>query len=143
MRSGTSRRVRVLVVASEPVDGPVLRRALGDEVREAEVMVISPALQRSRLKYWVGDNDEGIAHAEDVVEESIERLGEDGVDAGGEPADPDPLVAIEDALATFPADRIVVFSHPQGERDYREDELDDVDDDRFGVRVTHWNVTRG
>jgi hypothetical protein len=33
------------------------------------------------------------------------------------------LRALEDALATFPADRIVVFVHPEDQRAYREDEI--------------------
>jgi hypothetical protein len=51
-------------------------------------------------------------------------------------------VAIQDALAAFPADRVVVFSHPEGDRDYREDEgLADVEQ-RLGVPVTHALIER-
>ena len=53
------------------------------------------------------------------------------------PARPSPPVAIQDALATFAADRIVVFSHPEGDRDYREDDgLADAEQ-RFGVPSQH------
>ena len=52
------------------------------------------------------------------------------------------VVAIQDALATFKADRIVVFSHPEGDRDYREDDgLADAEE-RFGVPVTHALIGR-
>jgi hypothetical protein len=55
------------------------------------------------------------------------------VDAAGDTGESEPAVAIQDALATFAADRIVVFSHPEGDRDYREDEgLADAEE-RFGV----------
>jgi hypothetical protein len=51
-------------------------------------------------------------------------------------------VALQDALATFPADRIVVFTHPGGDRDYREDAgLRDAEG-RFGVPVTFAEIGR-
>jgi predicted PhzF superfamily epimerase YddE/YHI9 len=40
-------------------------------------------------------------------------------DAEGLPGDP--MQALEDALATFDADRVVVFTHPEAERDYLEE----------------------
>jgi hypothetical protein len=50
-------------------------------------------------------------------------------------------VAIQDALATFAADRIVVFTHA-GEKDYREDEgLADAEQ-RFGVPVSFAEISR-
>ena len=73
----------------------------------------------------------------------MERLEEGGIDATGEVGDSEPLVAIEDALRTFPADRIVVIEHERGERDYREDgELADAARARFGLPVAVGIVTR-
>jgi hypothetical protein len=64
------------------------------------------------------------------------------VDAAGDTGEAEPAQAIQDALATFRADRIVVFSHPDGDRDYREDEgLADAEA-RFGVPVTHAIIGR-
>src|ERR671939_44266 len=100
----------------------MLRAAMGDEVRGAEVLVISPATNRSKVAFWVSDSDEAIAEAEQAQQESVERLEEAGVDAAGDTGDSEPAVAIQDALATFAADRIVIFSHPESDRDYREDE---------------------
>jgi hypothetical protein len=136
--------MKLLVLASEPVGGDVLRAALDDDaVREAEVLVVSPALHRSKLRYWVSDDDDAIAHAEAVQEETAERLEEEGVDAApaARPGDADPLQALEDALATYPADRVIVVTHPEGERDYREAELDEASE-RLGVPVSLWHVTR-
>jgi hypothetical protein len=88
----------------------------------------------------VSDPDEAIAEAEAAQEETVERLEEEGIDAAGDTGESEPAVAIEDALATFPADRIVVFSHP--DLDYREDEgLADAEE-RFGVPVTHAQIGR-
>jgi hypothetical protein len=132
--------VKLLVLTPEPIDAKLLRATLGEEVRGAEVLVISPATNRSKVAFWVSDSDEAIAEAETAQQETVERLEEEGVDAAGDTGESEPDVAIQDALATFPADRIVVFSHP--DLDYREDQaLDDLED-RFGVPVTHAEISR-
>ena len=134
--------MRLLVVTPEPVDAAMLRATLGDEVEGAEVLVVSPATNRSSVAFWVSDPDEAIAEAEATQTETVERLEEQGVDAAGDTGESEPAVAIQDALATFPADRIVIFSHPEGDRDYREDEgLADAEA-RFGVPVTHAVIGR-
>src|SRR2546421_3727449 len=107
--------MRVLVLTSEPVNAELLRAALGDDAGDAEVLVVSPALQDSGLRFWMSDSDEAIDRAQQVQEETVERLDEEGVDAAGDTGESDPLQAIADALATFPADRIVVFTHPGDE----------------------------
>ena len=129
--------MKLLVVTPEPVDAAFLRSTLGDEVRGAEVLVVSPATNRSKLAFWVSDSDDAIEEAETAQVDSVERLEEEGVDAAGQVGESEPAVAIDDALATFPADRIVIFSHPDGERDYREDEGLAEGEARWGVPVTH------
>lgn len=132
--------MRLLVVTPEPVDANMLRKTLGDEVEGAEVQVISPATNRSKVAFWVSDPDEAIAEADTAQEETVERLEEEGIDAAGDTGESEPAVAIQDALATFPADRIVIFSHE--DLDYREDAgLADAEK-RFGVPVTHALIGR-
>jgi hypothetical protein len=134
--------VKLLVVTPEPVDANMLRKTLGDEVEGAEVLVVSPATNQSKVAFWVSDPDEAIAEAEAAQTETVERLEESGVDAAGDTGESEPAVAIQDALATFKADRIVVFSHPEGDRDYREDDgLADAEE-RFGVPLTHALISR-
>ena len=134
--------MKLLVLTPEPVDAAMLRSALGDEVEGAEVLVISPATNQSKLAFWVSDSDDAIAEAETAQVDTVEHLEEEGIDAAGETGESEPAVAIQDALATFAADRIVVFSHPEGDRDYREDDgLADAEA-RFGVPVTHALISR-
>ncbi len=134
--------MKLLVLTPEPVDADMLRSTLGEEVEGAEVLVVSPATNQSKLAFWVSDPDEAIAEAETAQTESVERLEEAGVDAAGDTGESEPAVALQDALATFPADRIVVFSHPEGDRDYREDKgLADAEA-RFGVPITHAVIGR-
>jgi hypothetical protein len=133
--------VKLLVVTPEPVDANLLRSVLGEEVEGAEVLVVSPATNESKLAFWVSDPDEAIHEAEVAQEETVERLEEEGIDAAGDTGESEPALAIQDALATFAADRIVIFSHA-GEKDYREDEgLADAEQ-RFGVPVTHAEISR-
>jgi hypothetical protein len=129
--------MKLLVVTPEPVDAAFLRNALGDDVSGAEVLVISPATNRSKVAFWVSDPDEAIEEAETAQVDTVERLEEEGIDAAGQVGESEPALAIDDALATFPADRIVIFSHPEGERDYREDEGLAEGEARWGIPVTH------
>jgi hypothetical protein len=106
-------------------------------------MVVSPALTGSPLRFWMSDADEAIEHARETAEETAERLDEAGIDAAGDTGESDPLLALEDALQTFAADRVVVFTHPEGERDYLEDDFVEEAERRLGVPVVHREVTRG
>jgi hypothetical protein len=134
--------MKLLVLTPEPIDAAVLRAAVGSDADGAEVLVISPATHQSKLAFWVSDADDAIAEAETAQVDTVERLEEEGIDAAGDTGESEPAVAIQDALATFAADRIVIFSHPEGDRDYRED--DDLADAeaRFGVPVTHAVISR-
>lgn len=108
--------VRVLVVASEPVGAGALRTALGGE-EELEVMVMAPALHRSMLRFWMSDADEAIAAAERTAQETVHHLADEGIEARGDTAESTVTEAVEDALVTFPASRIVLFVHDEeGER---------------------------
>ena len=96
--------MKLLVLTAEPISADVLREAAGDGTDDAEVMVVSPALTDSPLRFWVSDADAAIEHAESTAEETVERLDEEGVDAVGDTGESDPMQALEDALATFDAD---------------------------------------
>ena len=134
--------MKVLVLTPEPVDDQVLRSTLGDQLEGAEVLVVSPASNQSKVAFWVSDTDEAIEEAETAQTDTVERLEEEGVDAAGDTGESEPAVAIEDALATFAADRILIFTHPEGDRDYREDrDLADAEQ-RFGIPVTFSEISR-
>jgi hypothetical protein len=127
--------MKVLVLTSEPVGADDLRGALGAEVdpAETEVMVVAPALQESPLKFWFSDADEAIAKADEVRRETLERLSDDGVPASANTGESDPIIAIEDSLRTFKADRILLFVHPEGDERYREDLEPSEVQSRYGI----------
>ena len=135
--------MNILVVTSEPISAQQLRDALAipiDASDDAQVLVVAPALQDGLLKFWVSDADEAIARAETVRSETVARLGADGVAASGDTGESDPLEAIDDALKTFPADRIVLFTHRAEDQGYRED-VDPAElRERYGVPVDRATV---
>ena len=130
--------MKILVLTTEPVNADQLRAALpaDSDPKDAEVMVVAPALHKNALRFWVSDADEAIGKAEDVSHQSIEQLGAEGVSASGDTGEGDFVEAIEDALKTFPADRILIFTHPDSEQRYKEDVDPDELEQRFGVPVT-------
>jgi hypothetical protein len=76
--------VKLLVVTPEPIDAALLRSTLGEDVKGAEVLVVSPATNQSKLAFWVSDADDAIDEAETRRIDTVERLEEEGVDAAGE-----------------------------------------------------------
>jgi hypothetical protein len=134
--------MKVLVVTSEPITAQQLRGTLtshGDP-SDAEVMVVAPALQESGLRFWMSDADKAIAQADEVRREAVDKLGEGGVSASGDTGESDPATAIQDALMTFDADRIVLFTHSGDDQDYLEDIDPDEIRDRFGLPVDRATV---
>jgi hypothetical protein len=112
-RGGDGRR-RLLVVANETVGGEALLEEIRNRCRgrDAEIMVVTPALAASRAAHWASDVDEAMEAARQRMELSLIAIGELGIEAKGEVGDSDPNVAIEDALRVFPADEIVISTHP-------------------------------
>lgn len=133
---------KVLALASEPVSGEMLKSAIGgDHAEGAEVLVVAPALN-SKLRFWMSDPDPAIERAEAVQEETVERMSEEGIDAAGDTGESDPLLAIQDALTTFAADEIVLFTHPDGDQNWLEEGVVDEIRERFGLPVAHMVVER-
>jgi hypothetical protein len=129
--------MRLLVLATDPVGADDVRRALGDDdIDGAEVLVVSPAVNESPIAFWVSDSDEAIAEAESVARATADALRDRAARATATTGDSEPLVALQDALATFPADRILVFARNQEHARYREDDTLAEAERRFGVPVT-------
>lgn len=129
---------RVLVLANETVGGAELLDAL--RARSAgmneEVLVVCPALN-SRLRTWTSDEDAARAAAEERLAASLALLASAGVRATGTIGDGDPLQALEDALRAFPADEIVVSTHPPGRSNWLEHGVVSEAEQRYDVPVTH------
>jgi hypothetical protein len=128
--------VRLLVLATEPVDADHVRRALPDDDLEgAEVLVVSPAVNESAVAFWMSDSDEAISDAESTAERTAAEFRERGARARAATGESEPLLALQDALATFPADRVVVFVRGEDAARYREEDVIGEAQRRFGVPV--------
>jgi hypothetical protein len=128
---------KILAVVSEPVSADALKSLIGEQgADDAEVLVVAPALQ-SKRRFLLADPDPAIERAEQVQEETVERLDEEGVDAAGDTGESDPLLAIQDALQTFQADEIVLFTHPDGSENWLEEGLVEQAQERFEPPVRH------
>jgi hypothetical protein len=135
--------MKLLILTSEPISARQLRNALPDDVDldRTEVMLVAPALQESGIRFWVNDVDEAIARARTIEEESVQSLDREGVTAHGDTGESDPVQAIQDALQTFPADRILVFMHPGSDTRYREDlDVNEIEE-MFGRPVARATVS--
>ncbi len=111
----------MLLVADELFRGRDLARELGAhldrEPETVEVLVVSPAISHNRFDQESGNIDPVLPEAGDRMVSVIGELGELGFRAHGTIGDSDPLVAIDDGLAEFPADEIVVVCHVRSEAD--------------------------
>src|ERR671933_856236 len=128
---------KILALVAEPLSADALRSAVGpDDAEDAEVLVVAPALN-TRKRFFLADPDPAIERAEAVQEETVERLDEEGIDAAGDTGEEDPLLALQDALTTFDADEVVLFTHAGGEQNWLEEGLVDEAQGRFDVPVRH------
>jgi deoxyribodipyrimidine photolyase-like uncharacterized protein len=127
--------MKLLVLATDPVDADDLRGALdGEEIEGAEVLVVSPAVNESAIAFWVSDSDEAILDAESAAKQTAEALKAEGARVRSTAGESDPLLALQDALTTFKADRVVVFARGDEEAQrYREDDVLGEAERRFGV----------
>jgi hypothetical protein len=136
---GGDGKFRLLVVANETVQGEALLNEIRDRCRDrrCEVMVVTPALASSRASHWASDIDEAIERARQRMELSLIEIKQLGLKAKGEIGDSDPNVAIEDALRVFPADEILISTHPPDRSRWLEQGVVDKARERIGLPITH------
>jgi hypothetical protein len=124
-------RYRVLVVSTEPLDDPRLveeiatiagegREVLGG-AEEPQVQMLAPA-RASTLDRWASDVGKAREAAARVLAVSLASLAAAGIDARGHVGDADPVQAITDELATYPAREVLMVAGP----DLGEPEVEEV-----------------
>ena len=134
--------MKLLVVTPEPIDAAFLRKTLGDDVEGAEVLVLSPATNQSKLAFWVSDPDDAIAEATTAADRHGRAPRGGGHRRRRRGRRVRPRAGDRRRAGTFAADRIVIFSHPEGDRDYREDESLADAETRWNLPVTHALISR-
>lgn len=139
LTQGGDGKHRLLVVANETVGGGALIEEIQDRCRNrhCEILVVTPALAGSRASHWASDIDEAMELARQRMELSLIAIGELGLKARGEIGDSDPNVAIEDALRIFPADEIVISTHPPHRSRWLEHGVVDRAREEIDLPITH------
>jgi hypothetical protein len=99
----------VLVVSTVEHAEEALRKQVGDADR---IKVVVPVVRQGVLD-WLANDQRAFSHAERVAERTAEQLPGETVEAVAGEAKVE--LAIRDALATFPADEIVVAVRPEDE----------------------------
>ena len=128
---------RVLVVANETVGGRSLIEAVKSHASRGpiSVRVVCP---QNRPRHGFVVHDESVREAaENRLGLTIAQLREAGIEATGEVMDPDPYSAATDALAEWPADCIIVSTHPQTRSGWLRRSLVDRLRDDTGLSVEH------
>jgi hypothetical protein len=105
---------RVLVVANETVGGLALLEGIKGRAGEgSEILVVVPALAGSALEHWSSDVDGALADARSRLDESLRAMRAAGLNVRGHVGDHhEPGAALEDALREFPADEVIISTHP-------------------------------
>ena len=138
LRSGILQVVgrKVLVVTTVEEAEEKLRAWLGDDVDELKVVV--PVVKQSIFD-WLANDERARAQAEVAAERTAEALPGRTVDALAGEADP--ALAIQDALATFPADEIVVVTRPEDEATWLEQDAGVESGSFLGVPLRRLRVS--
>jgi nucleotide-binding universal stress UspA family protein len=130
----------ILVLANETADADALRdvieRSAGDD---ANVLVVAPALN-SRLRRRASDEDGARDRAKERLQRGVAQLHAAGVDATGLIGDADPLQAMRDALAWFPADLLIVATHAAGRSNWLATNLVERASAHFAGPILHVTV---
>jgi hypothetical protein len=132
-----ARRVLIIatnVVADRPRGVPeVVRRQV---LAAKEVRVVAPTLT-SWLQSWVSDINAATSSADERVRTIVESIQATGQRASrGSVSDEDPLQAIADALAMFPADALILALHSPETQNRRERRVGERACARFKLPVT-------
>jgi len=128
---------RLLLVVERDAPGWQLRGGVQARVsgKPHEVFVLAP-VGVSLLHFLTEDEAESRALAELRLERTLRLLGELGVPARGSVGADDPLQAIGDTLAYFPADEILIVDGEDSAGPWLEDGLEVKARDLFGVHVS-------
>src|SRR5215210_1333713 len=136
---------RILVVATEALVGKALLEPLRSRVegRDAAIFIVFPALTGSAVKHAMGDVDEAKETAEERLKESYRGLAEEELQVDGQVGDSDPVLAIQDALAVFPADEIVLVTRTHDDARWLEDDLFERAKRSFEPEIVHVSLEGG
>lgn len=125
----------LIVVTAEVADGALrdLVRSRGGD--DAEMLVVAPASEISRLDWLTNAEDDARTDAAERADELADAAPTEDIES--RVGDSDPVKAIEDALRTFSADELIVVTLPDEEASWLEKGSTETALRRFSLPVTH------
>jgi len=128
----------LVVITTEVADGvlrDLVRSRAGDD---AEMLVIAPASEISRLDWLTNAEDDARTEAASLALKTAEATPTNNVEA--RVGDSDPVKAIEDALREFPADEVLVVTRPDDDASWLEEGSGEAAQKRFPLPVSRVTV---
>jgi hypothetical protein len=126
---------RLLVVVTTKVQDETLsalvRNHAGDD---AEVHVVAPASDISRLDWLTNAEDDARTGARSVADKTADAA--PTTDVESEVGDSNPVKAIEDALREFTADEVLIVTRPDDDASWLEEGSGETAQSQFSLPVT-------
>jgi hypothetical protein len=110
--TGGGAPAHVLVVANETVGGEMLFKAIEQRAARGLIRCTVICPQNRPQRGYVIYNESSRSAARIRLELTLERLRKLGIEARGELMDPDPFMAVKDALREWGADEIIISTLP-------------------------------
>jgi hypothetical protein len=107
---GDERGRNILIVSTVEHPEAVLRRHVGPH---DSIKVVVPVVRQGVLD-WLANDERAFARAQEVAEETGTNLPAEAVETGAGEANVD--LAVRDALATFPAQEVLMVVHVENEQ---------------------------
>jgi hypothetical protein len=107
------------------------RQLAGDD---AEMLVVAPASDISRLDWLTNAEDDARAEAGSLADKTAAATPTTDVEA--QVGDSDPVKAIEDALREFPADEVLIITRPDDDASWLEEGSGETAQARFRLPVS-------
>lgn len=135
----------ILLAVSEPVDDPHSAEEIAHAARiestiaDTEILAVAPT-QPSFLDRWASDVRASRTEAQRKLAITMASLSEEHLHARAEIGESNLVVAVEDALRSFPADEVILATGPPEEDRVGADAVDDLRD-RLPVPFEHLVVS--
>ena len=133
--------MRLLVLANETCASVAVLEEVRARMRAPaaveEVVVVAPALARSRLTHWLTSDESARDAAQERLDQSIAALSAEGLAARGELGDADPLQALDDAVRVHRPDEVIIATHTPKRSQWLERRVVDAAREKFVLPITH------
>ena len=128
----------VLVIANQTLSGEALRREIihRSSSLDTEVEIVCPALNDAS-KDSTEDEEDAQSRAKTSLESMMNNLRSSGLIARGRTGSADPIRALDEAMYRFPADEVIISTHPYGDSGWLERDVVEYARNHFPVPVTH------